>query len=96
MSLNSKQRQFLKAQAHSLKPVVMLGSGGLSEAVLKELDSSIEYHELVKVKLNSGDDRKEQATACADAVKAELVSVVGFIAILFRQRKDGSRFILPR
>ena len=96
MSLNSKQRQFLKAQAHSLKPVVLLGADGLSENVLKELDNSIEYHELVKVKLNSGEGRKEQAAACADAVKAELVSVVGFVAVLFRQRKDGSRFILPR
>ena len=94
MSLNSKQRQFLKAQAHTLKPVVMLGSEGLTEAVLKELDSSIEYHELVKVKLNSGDDRKEQA--CAQAVKAEVVSVVGRVAVLFRQRPDDSRFILPR
>ena len=96
MSLNSKQRQFLKAQAHTLKPVVMLGSEGLTEAVLKELDSSIEYHELVKVKLNSGDNRKEQAEACAQAVKAEVVSVVGRVAVLFRQRPDDSRFILPR
>ena len=96
MSLNSKQRQFLKAQAHVLKPVVMLGSDGLSEAVLKELDSSIEYHELVKIILISGDDRKEQAEAAANAVKAEVVSVVGRVAVLFRRRPDDSRFILPR
>ena len=87
MALNAKQRQFLKAEAHALNPVVMLGADGLSENVIKEIDSS---------KLNAGEGRKEQAQQAADAVKAELVSVVGRVAILFRQRKDDSRFILPR
>ena len=96
MALNSHQRQFLKAQAHSLKPLVMLGNDGLSEAVIKEIDSTIEHHELIKVKLNADDGRKDQALEAASAVKAELVSVVGRVAVLFRQRKDDSRFILPR
>ncbi|MDD6319075.1 MAG: ribosome assembly RNA-binding protein YhbY [Succinatimonas hippei] len=96
MALNSRQKQFLKAQAHHLKPVVMLGADGLSQAVIAELESSIDHHELVKVKLNAGDTRKEQGQQCADAVGAELISVVGRVAILFRQRKEDSRFILPR
>lgn len=95
MALNAKQRQFLKAEAHALNPVVMLGADGLSENVIKEIDSSIEHHELIKVKLNAGEGRKEQAQQAADAVKAELVNVVGRVAILFRQNK-ASRFILPR
>ena len=96
MALNTKQRQFLKAQAHALNPVVMLGSDGLSENVIKEIDSSIEHHELIKVKLNAGEGRKEQAQQLADAVHAELVSVVGRTAVLFRQDEEASRFILPR
>lgn len=96
MPLNSRQRQFLKAQAHSLNPVVMLGNDGLSENVIKELETSIEHHELVKVKINAGPERKEQASEVASAVKAELVCVVGRVAVLFRQRKDDSRFVLPR
>lgn len=96
MSLNSHQLKFLKAQAHSLKPVVLLGNDGLSESVLKELDSSIEHHELVKIRVNAGDSRKEQAELAAKSVNAELVSLVGRVAVLFRQREDDSRFILPR
>ncbi len=96
MALNSKQRQFLKAQAHSLNPVVLLGSDGLSEAVVKELDSTIEHHELVKIRVNAGEGRTEQAEEAARAVNAELVQVVGRVAVLFRQRKQDSRFILPR
>lgn len=96
MALNSKQRQFLKAQAHTLNPVVLLGADGLSENVIKEIDSSIEHHELIKIKLNAGEGRKEQAQEAADAVHAELVNVVGRVAILFRQQRENSRFILPR
>ncbi len=96
MSLNSHQRQFLKAQAHSLNPVVMMGNDGLSEAVIKELESSIAHHELVKIKLNAGEGRKEQAQMAAEAVNAELVSVIGRTAVLFRQDPENSRFILPR
>lgn len=96
MPLNSRQRQFLKAQAHSLNPVVMLGNDGLSDNVIKELETSIEHHELIKVKINAGSERKDQAQEVADAVNAELVSVVGRMAVLFRQRKEDSRFVLPR
>lgn len=96
MPLTTKQRQFLKAEAHALNPVVMLGNDGLSENVIKEVASSIEHHELIKIKLNAGDERKEQAAQIATAVDAELVNVVGRIAILFKQRKENSRFILPR
>ncbi|MDY6321659.1 MAG: ribosome assembly RNA-binding protein YhbY [Succinivibrio sp.] len=96
MALNSHQKQFLKAQAHALKPVVILGGDGLSESVVAEIDSSIEHHELIKIRVNAGDTRKEQAQQAADAVHAELIGVIGRVAILFRQRKDDSRFILPR
>ena len=74
MSLNSHQRQFLKAQAHSLKPVVLLGNDGLSENVIKEIESSIEHHELIKIRTNAGLGRKDQALEAANAVNAELVS----------------------
>lgn len=96
MALTSKQRQFLKAQAHSLNPVVLLGADGLSDNVVQEIDRSIDHHELIKIKLNAGDTRKEQAQQAADAVNAELVNVVGRVATLFRQHKENSRFILPR
>lgn len=96
MALTPKQRQFLKAEAHSLNPVVLLGSDGLSENVIKEIASSIDHHELIKIKLNAGEGRKEQAAQAAAAVGAELVNVVGRVAILFKQHKDESRFILPR
>ena len=95
MPLNSHQRQFLKGQAHSLNPVVMLGNAGLSDSVIEEVRQSIAHHELIKVKLNAG-EREEQARALSEATGAELVATIGRIAILFLQKKENSRFILPR
>jgi RNA-binding protein len=51
-----EQRKYLKAQAHALKPVVMIGSQGLSEAVIKEAERALAAHELIKIRV-LGDDR---------------------------------------
>lgn len=96
MTFNSQQRKFLKENAHNLKPVVLLGQAGLSDAAVRELDRALTAHELVKIKLNAGEIRKDQAIAAAEATGAELISLTGRIALLFRARTDGSTsFILP-
>jgi len=46
----------LRSLAHNINPVVMIGNNGLSESVLKEIDSSLNAHELIKIKV-LGDDR---------------------------------------
>lgn len=59
LELTPQQRKYLKAQAHNLKPVVMIGAGGLSEAVLKEVERSLAAHELIKIRVLN-DDRSER------------------------------------
>ena len=95
MALTRRQRQYLRAQAHRLRPVVAVGAAGLSPNVLRELDASIAHHELIKLKLASADDPDGQAAAAAAGIRAELVAVIGRTAVLFRPRPDGSRFVLP-
>ena len=51
MNLSTKQKQHLKGLAHPLKPVVLLGSNGLTEGVLAEIEQALEHHELIKVKI---------------------------------------------
>ena len=48
MNLSTKQKQHLKGLAHPLKPVVLLGSNGLTEGVLAEIEQALEHHELIK------------------------------------------------
>ncbi len=54
--LHSKQVSRLRALAHHLDPVVMIGSNGLSEQVLREIEVNLAAHELIKIKV-FGDDR---------------------------------------
>ena len=54
--LNPAQRKTLKALAHALNPVVMIGDKGLTPAVIKEIDQALEAHQLIKIRV-FGDDR---------------------------------------
>lgn len=86
MPLSQKQKRHLKQLAHDKKPVVMVGSAGLTDNVMNEIDSSIAHHELIKVKLNVSDRDAKQAMAqhIADTLGAELIQTIGHIAIYYR------------
>lgn len=90
MSLTPKGRQELKARAHKLKPVVMIGSNGLTDAVKKEIDRALNDHELIKVKVAAEDREGRQAVLAeiTDSMQAELVQLIGSIGVLFRRKTD--------
>ena len=93
MSLNPQQTRALKQLAHHLKPVVTLGQQGASENVIKEIDLSLLAHELIKVKL-AGSERTERvaiAQMIGQQVQAELVQIIGQMAILYRPNPDKKK-----
>jgi RNA-binding protein len=90
MTLNPKMRQHLKARAHHLNPVVLLGQHGLTEAVIKEVDLALTAHELIKVKFATTDREAKQAafnTLC-ERLNAERVQVIGNIVVLYRKNEE--------
>ncbi|GAA5213794.1 ribosome assembly RNA-binding protein YhbY [Corallincola platygyrae] len=97
MQLTNKQKQYLKAEAHPLKPVVLLGANGLTEGVLAEIEIALNHHELIKVKL-PGDDR-EMRHAVVDAIVRETqainVQLIGKTVILYRP-SDDKKITLPK
>ncbi|MFA0084241.1 RNA-binding protein [Vibrio sp. 10N.286.49.C2] len=97
MNLSTKQKQHLKGLAHALKPVVLLGANGLTEAVLAEIEIALDHHELIKVKVASED--RETKLLIVDAIvretKAEKVQVIGKTLVLYRQ-SEQKKIELPR
>lgn len=89
MTLTSKQRKELKAEAHHIRPVIQIGQHGVSEAVIRETDLALEAHELIKVQIQQGerDDRRADAATLCEATGAELVHSIGKIFILYRKKK---------
>ena len=92
--LKGFQRSYLTKKAHSLKPVVMIGSNGLTEAIIKAVDQELENHEMIKVKyVDYKEDRKELSRQLAENTAAHLVRVIGNIAILYRYQADHDKRI---
>ena len=99
MTLNEPQKKYLRGLGHGLKPVVMVGDAGLTEAVLSEFESCLEHHELIKVRVKVGDrsERDRIITTLCDAGRAELVQRIGNMALLFRENSEKKKRIqLPR
>jgi RNA-binding protein len=97
MQLTEKQRRHLKGLAHSLKPVILIGNAGLTDAVVAETSRALADHELIKVRL-PGADREERDTALqalAERTGSAFVTRIGHTAVLFRPRDKVSRFVLP-
>lgn len=95
--LTTKQRQFLRGLAHGLSPVVRVGRGGLTPAVVEETKKSLLAHELIKVRIESDDssDRREIAEELARATEADLAGTIGKLAILYRRRDEKPKIKLP-
>ena len=52
IELTSKQRKNLEKLAHNLNPIVIIGGAGLTDGVTNMVASSLEAHELLKIKFN--------------------------------------------
>lgn len=91
-ALTPAQRKDLRAQAHHLDPVVMIGDAGLSEAVLAEANRALLAHRLIKIRV-LGDDRElRQALMrelCASLGCAP-VQMIGKLLVVYRPRPDDA------
>jgi RNA-binding protein len=97
MALTSRQRQFLKGLAHPLSPIVRVGRGGLTPAVIEETKRSLASHELIKVRIESDEssERKTIAAELARACEADVAATIGKLAVLYRARDEKPTIKLP-
>jgi RNA-binding protein len=97
--LTGKQVRFLRARAHGLKPVVLVGADRVTPAVLKHIDEALEQHELMKVRVTDAEkgETKEAAVQIAAGTGAAIAQRIGHTLVLYRARRDGEPTIsLPR
>jgi len=98
MSLSEINKRQLRKLGHNLKPVVMIGTNGLTDAVCNELDLSLAHHELLKIKVNaaSHDERDDIIRTLCDRSAAELVQRVGHIALVYRHNPQNPKIHLSK
>lgn len=86
LQLPRDEKIALRAQAHHLDPVVLLGASGLTDAVKKEIDRELNAHGLIKVRVPS-DEREERIQiyeTLAEELNAAKIQLIGKLLVLYR------------
>ena len=52
--ISNLKRKELKKKSYLLKPIIMIGQNGLTDAVINEIDVALNAHELIKVRAKIG------------------------------------------
>ena len=79
-------KKLLRKNSYSLKPVVIIGQNGLTDAVLSEIDASLNAHELIKIRIRepNKDKRDEQCLQIQKKLGTEIIHQIGFIVVFYR------------
>lgn len=95
--LTSKQRAYLKSISNKLDSVFQIGKSGISAAQISQIDDYLRAHEIMKIRVldNSLYSAKEAAAEIAEMIEADVVQVIGSIAILYKANKKEPIIKLP-
>lgn len=85
--LNPERIRSLRARAHSLKPVILIGQHGVTDAVMAELSRALDAHELIKIRFRGAERelRAAEIERICTTMQADFVSSIGGTAVLYRE-----------
>lgn len=97
---SNKQIKHLRGLGHKLSPLVLIGKEGLNDKVLQAVETELENHELIKVKIgtNSSVNKKSAAETIPESTKSTLVQLIGKTMLLYRansKKPKDKRIYLP-
>lgn len=86
MALDGKQIRQLRNLAHHLNPIIHIGKADITDTLVRQADTALEAHELIKCAVQDGSDlsAREAAEALAERTYSEVVQVIGHRFSLFR------------
>lgn len=95
--LTGKQRSYLKSLAHKIDPIIQVGKNGVTENLLKEVDSLLESRELIKIKNleNSMITNREICDAISEILTIEFVQSIGSKLVIYRESEENKKIKLP-
>lgn len=91
-TLTSSQRRYLRALAHHLDPVVLVGKQGLTDMLVRAAAEALDVHELIKVRFNDFKEEKRDLTEeIARRTGAQIVGAIGHVFILYRRQPEEEK-----
>ena len=90
--LNSRQKKILRAKAHDLKPIILVGKSGVTNGCIQSINEAVESHELIKIKfLEHKDNKKSLSKIICTKTDSEIIGNIGHTIMLFRQNADKDK-----
>ena len=95
--LTGKQKRHLRAMGNEIHPILQVGKGGITEAVISQTNETLEVRELIKCRVlqNCLEEPQSVAEKLAEQVQADVVQVIGRNFLLFRASKTKPVIVLP-
>ena len=96
--LNSRQRAQLRGMANSYEAIFQVGKGGINDQLIKQVDEALEARELIKMRVleTCPQTSREAADSIAISVGADVVQVIGYRFILYRESKNNKTIKLVK
>jgi len=91
--MTSKQRAYLRSLATHIQPIFQVGKGEISDNMTTQISNALEARELIKIHVldNSEYSPREAAEIIAEETNAEVVTVIGSKAVLFRRSEKSPK-----
>ena len=93
MELRGKQKRYLRARAHSYRPVFSVGKNGLTEAWLNQLAGALDNHELLKINIQQNSDATtaEAKEFIESNTDIQVVQAIGRVLVLFKVSSEADK-----
>ena len=87
-----REKKYLKATGHALKPIVIVSHKGLTDSIKDEIDRALNDHELIKIKINTAqrEDRIEITNQICLHHNAKCIQSIGHVALIYRPSKHSN------
>lgn len=97
LKVSPAQRADLRSQAHALKPVVLIGAEGLTDAVLAEIKVHLAAHELIKIRVfgDERDDRVAIYESICDTLSAAPIQHIGKLLVIWKPQAAAAPAAKP-
>jgi RNA-binding protein len=97
MELTERQRKYLRGLGHSLNPVLLVGTAGMTPGVIAEANRALHDHELIKVRFRGVERgaRDSGLTELATATQSILLQRIGHTALYYKRRIDRPGIVIP-
>ena len=91
-NISNNKRKELKKKSYGLKPIIIIGQNGLTDAVINEIDIALNVHELIKVRAKGSDkdERNEYCLKIKEKLNADIIQRIGFITVLYRPTPEST------